>query len=100
MKSLFCGVLTAVLLLGLTGCFEDDYDPDVLRFENASGYLVHVISLTTEWPGFPLEQGQRVKLNNIQNPDFRFEPSYRVQLGSASTERDVVFVDAVPEKKE
>ena len=100
MKSLFCGVLMAVLVLGLTGCFEDDYDPNVLRFENASGYIVHVISLTTEWAGFPLEPGQRVKLDDIQNPDFRFEPKNSVQLGSASTERDVVFIDAAPEEKE
>ena len=96
MRSLAYIVLTAVLLLGLTGCFEDDYDPNQLRFENASTYSVMVYSLTTEWGGFPLDPGMDVVLEDIQNVDYRFEPSDLVQEGSASTTRDVVFVNAPP----
>lgn len=89
----------AVLLAGLAGCFEDDYDPNQLRFENASSRTVLVISLTTEWAGFPLDPGVSVTLEDIQNVDYRFEPKDRVQEGSASTKRDIVFVDAPPEEK-
>ena len=96
MKNVAYLVLTAVLLLGLTGCFEDDYDPNQLRFENASSYSVMVYSLTTEWAGFPLDPGMVVVLEDIQNVDYRFEPTDRVQEGSASTTRDVVFVNAPP----
>ena len=96
MKSLAYILLTAVLLLGLTGCFEDDYDPNQLRFENASSYTVMIYSLTTEWGGFPLDPGMVVVLEDIQNVDYRFEPKDRVQEGSASTTRDVVFVNAPP----
>lgn len=92
-------VVMAVLLVGLTGCFEDDYDPNELKFENASSHLVQVISLTTEWGGFPLDPGMRVKLDNIKNVDFRFEPATKVQKGTASTKRDVIFVDAPPVEK-
>ena len=67
-----------------------------LTFENMSGYTVAVIPLTIEWGGFSLAPGQRMKLKDIDNPDFRYEPSERVQEGSASTERYIVFVDAPP----
>ena len=96
MKKLAYLVLTAIVLLGLTGCFEDDYDPNQLRFENASSYSVMVLSLTTEWAGFPLDPGMVVVLEDIQNVDYRFTPEDRVKEGSASTERDVVFVNAPP----
>ncbi len=96
MKNVAYLVLTAVLLLGLTGCFEDDYDPNQLRFENASSYTVTVYSLTTEWGGFALGPGMVMELEDIQNVDYRFEPKDLVKKGSASSTRDVVFVNAPP----
>ena len=96
MRAWACGVGLAVLLVGLTGCFEDDYDSHDLKFENASRYSIQVISLTTEWGGFPLDPGMNVTLHHIDNVDYRFEPETLVQVGSASSERDVVFVDAPP----
>ena len=99
MKNIAYLVLTAVLLLGLTGCFEDDYDPNQLRFENASSYSVMIYSLTTEWGGFPLDPGMVVVLEDIQNVDYRFEPADLVQEGSASKGRDVVFVNAPPSEE-
>ena len=96
-KAIFSAALAAVVCC-LAGCFEDDSKEKAkeLTFENMSGYTVAVIPLTIEWGGFSLAPGQRLKLKDIDNPDFRYEPSERVQEGSASTERYIVFVDAPP----
>jgi hypothetical protein len=98
MKKWIFGVLMAVVLCGLTGCFEDDSKEKAKEviFENQSRYTVNVISLTIEWGSFALAPGQRVKLKDIENVDYRYEPTWKVQEGSASTVRYIVFVDALP----
>ena len=98
MRKMIASVALVALMCCLTGCFEEDSREKAKRvsFENASGYVVSVIPLTIEWGGFTLAPGQRVKLKDIDNVDFRYEPSDRVQEGSASTERYIVFVDAPP----
>jgi hypothetical protein len=99
MKKWIYSVLMAVVLCGLTGCFEDDSKEKAKEviFENQSRFTVNVISLTIEWGSFGLAPGQRVKLKNIENVDYRYEPSWRVQEGSASTPRYIVFVDSPPQ---
>ncbi len=98
MRKLIASVAMVTLMGCLTGCFEEDSREKAKRvtFENMSGYTVAVIPLTIEWGGFTLAPGQRVKLKDIDNVDYRYEPSERVQEGIASTERYIVFVDAPP----
>ncbi|MBU1694565.1 MAG: hypothetical protein KKC51_11460 [Verrucomicrobia bacterium] len=97
MKRLFISILMAVWMFSLTGC-ESDYSNNFrLTFENASRFTVQVIPLTTEWGGFSVAPGEIVKLDDIRDVDYRFEPADNVQEGSASTERYIIFVDAAPE---
>ncbi|MBP7831306.1 MAG: hypothetical protein KA248_15465, partial [Kiritimatiellae bacterium] len=90
------GILVAAALLPLIGCEDYDKKANRLTFENASRYTVQVIPLTTEWEGFTLGMGERVRLNDIRDVDYRYEPEGAVQEGSASSERYIVFVDAPP----
>jgi hypothetical protein len=94
MKKLAYALLMSVLALGIAGCEDEPEETDNLEFTNASRYTVNVIPLTTEWGGFSLAPGEKRKLNDIRDADFRYEPSTRVQEGSASKERFIVFVDA------
>ena len=100
MKSLFTGILMAVLMLSLAGC--EDYESKAYRltFENASRFTVQVIPLTTEWSGFSLAPNEIVKLNDIRDVDYSFAPEGQVQEGSASTERYIIFVDTPPTESE
>lgn len=100
MKSLLFGILVAVLMLSLTSCeMADDSKAFRLTFENASRVTVQVIPLTTEWSGFSIAPGEIVKLNDIRDVDYVFEPTDSVQEGSASTERYIIFVDAPPSEE-
>ena len=96
MKSLFTSISMAVLMLSLAGC--EDYESKAFRltFENASRVTVQVIPLTTEWSGFSIAPGEIVKLDDVRDLDYIFEPADSVQEGSASTERYIIFVDAPP----
>ena len=97
LKPLWRGLFAAVLLAGLAGCIGDDADEVYdLSFENLSSHTVTVVSLTSEWGGFTLAPGESITLRDIQNIDYYYVPSSRVQEGSDSTEREVVFVNAPP----
>ena len=93
-KALFV-ILMAIVAASLAGC-GDNYDVLPLRFVNASSYTISVISLSTKWGGFVLPPGAEKKLTNIRDVDYIFTPENLVQEGSASTERDIVFVNAAP----
>ena len=95
------GVLLGIGLLGLAGCDSlEGEEPDrSLTFENASRSVVTVYPLTTEWGAFSMVPMQVVKMDDIRDTDFRYEPHLKVQEGSASTERYVIFVDAPPLEK-
>ncbi|HQQ60124.1 MAG TPA: hypothetical protein PKU89_02170 [Kiritimatiellia bacterium] len=97
LKPLWRGLFAAVLLAGLAGCIGDDDDEVYdLSFENLSSHTVTVVSLNSEWGGFTLAPGESITLRDIQNIDYYYVPSSRVQEGSDSTEREVVFVNAPP----
>jgi hypothetical protein len=99
MKYFLCGVLAMGLLFGLTGCndpLSGNSDPSPLTFENASRYVVTVYPLTTEWGAFSLAPMDVKEMKDIRDIDYRWEPKSKVQLGSASTDRHVIFVDAPP----
>ena len=96
-KPMLGGLLMAVLLAGCLG--EDDEDVYDLSFQNLSSHTVSVVSLTTEWGSFSLAPGETVVLSDIRNVDYVFEPKTRVQEGSNSEEREVVFVNAPPKDK-
>lgn len=98
LKHMLMGLLMGVLLAGLAGCIGDSEEDEVydLSFKNMSSHRVSVVSLTTEWGSFSLAPGETVKLRNIRNVDYYFEPKTRVQEGSDSSEREVVFVNAPP----
>jgi hypothetical protein len=100
MKILLSSILMAVLMLSLTSCeMADDSKANRLTFENASRVTVQVIPLTTEWSGFSLAPGEIVRLDDIRDVDYVFEPADSVQEGSASVERYIVFVDAPPSEE-
>lgn len=89
-----------LIMLGcvaFSGCelIEDDEDLD-LTFENRAGRSVGVIPLTSEWAGFTLKPGEKKKLYDIRDVDYRLRPDSWFQLGSASTERYIIIVDAPP----
>ena len=96
MKSLLLSILMAGVMLGLTGCEDYEAKANRLTFENASRFTVQVIPLTTEWSGFSIAPGEIVKLDDVRDLDYIFEPADSVQEGSASTERYIIFVDAPP----
>jgi hypothetical protein len=98
MKHIWISLFMAVLLLGLAGCsWQDDTEnPNDLSFENASTHMVQVVSLTAEWGSFTLAPGEKVVLHNIKNVDYYFNKAKDVKVGSASTTRNVIFVDAIP----
>jgi len=102
MKKLLASVVLAAMVLGLAAGCEDDTDEKAkeLTFVNQSAYVVQVIPLTIEWGAFALAPGDRQKLKDIDNPDFRFEPESLVQEGINSEERYVVFVNALPSEGE
>lgn len=91
MKKALIVVLLAIVAFGLTGC--EDYDTKPLRFVNSSDYTVVVTSLSTEWDGFVLPPGATRKMTDIRDVDYTFEPDNKVQLGFASTDRYIVFVN-------
>ena len=101
MKHRMVGLLLAVSLLCFAGCelLENDDEGQSLTFENASRSVVTVYPLTTEWGAFSMVPTQVVKMDDIRDTDFRYEPHLKVQEGSASTERYVIFVDAPPIEK-
>lgn len=96
MKKLLCVMAAAFTAIAFVGCEDYDEKANRLTFENASHFTIQVISLTTEWEGFTLAPGERVRLNDIRDVDYRYEPEGSVQEGSASDERYIVFVDAPP----
>ena len=101
MKKIIAGLAMAVALCGMLGCEDDTQEKaKQLKFENRSVFAVAVISLTTEWGGFMLPPGATVKLDNIKNVDWIYEPEDKVQEGSSSKERHVIFVNAPPAKTE
>lgn len=100
MKKFIFSVLMAAAMLSLIGCEDYDKKANRLTFENASRFTIQVIPLTTEWAGFTLAPGDRVRLNDIRDVDYRYEPEGAVQEGSASSERYIVFVDAPPSEEE
>ena len=91
MKKALLVILLAIVAVALAGC--EDYDTRPLRVVNASDYVVRVKSLSTEWNGFSLAPGENRKMTDIRDVDFTFEPADKVQEGSASTERYIVFVN-------
>lgn len=94
MKNFISCVAVIVLVFWVSGCFDSGTDRSKrLTFENASHRTVHVISLTHEWQSFSLAPGEKVKLRNIDNPDYRYEPEHLIKEGSASSDRRVIFVD-------
>lgn len=93
-------MVLAALVSGLffmTGCEEDSDSDNNLTFENMSSRTVQVIPLTSEWAAFTLQPGEKKKLFDIRDVDYRLRPDARVQEGSASTERYIIIVDAPPE---
>ena len=97
MKKALLVITLAIAAVVLAGC--EDYDTKPLQFVNSSDYVVKVKSLSIEWTGFTLAQGERRKMTDIRDVDFTFEPSDKVMEGSASTERFIVFVNAQPAEK-
>ncbi|HOW98606.1 MAG TPA: hypothetical protein P5567_05620 [Kiritimatiellia bacterium] len=100
MKKLLCVFAMAFAAIPFVGCEDYDEKANRLTFENASHFSVQVISLTTEWNGFNLAPGERVRMNDIRDVDYRYEPEGSVQEGSASSDRYIVFVDAPPSDDE
>lgn len=89
----------AIALIGLPACtdiFESSKPDRNLRFENASSYTVTVIPQSTQWGGVRLEPGERITVRNVRDLDYRWHPPTRVVRGSASSTRDVIFVNAPP----
>ena len=91
MKKAVLVLLTVLMAAVLIGC--DDYDDQPLEFINSSSHMVVVTSLSTEWTGFALAPGQKVKMEHIRDVDYAWEPDKYVKLGFASTDRYIVFVD-------
>ena len=91
MRKVLIVACLAALMISLAGCEDTKSNP--LEFRNSSTYTVVVQSLSTEWSSFALAPGEKKKLTDIRDVDFTFEPSTRVQEGSASTERYIVFVN-------
>ncbi|MGA1530725.1 MAG: hypothetical protein ACO398_08260 [Kiritimatiellia bacterium] len=91
-------LLTALLAgsLLVAGCEEDSDSDNNLVFENVSSREVQVIPLSSEWATFTLKRGEKKKLYNIRDVDYRLRPSSRVQEGSASTDRYIIIVDTPP----
>ena len=100
MRRLIICACACAALLGTTGCelFSNQDDYGSLSFENASHFEIQVYPLTTQWSAFTLAPGQRVEIGDVRDTDFYFKPEDRVQEAAASGEREVIFVDAVPEK--
>ncbi len=98
MKKLCATLMLMVAVIALSGCLDDDAKKSAkrLQFENNSRYNITIIPLTTEWERFVLPRGETRTLENVRDADFRFEPADRVQQGSASTARFIVFVDSPP----
>lgn len=96
MKLLTCLVVSAVMI-ALAGCEFDESKYNDLKFDNASRFTVSVNPLTTEWSGFSLAPGEKRSFGDINNPDFSWEPLSKVDLGSSSTDRRIIFVDRAKE---
>ena len=99
MKKIVGSIVMAAMVFGLMGCFVDDNTKEKakeLTFDNQSRYTVEVIPLTIEFTAFYMASGERRTFKDIANPDFRYEPTWKVAEGSESTDRYVVFVDALP----
>ena len=94
MKNVCLVVLMAIAAATLAGC--EDYDEEPLHFLNSSSYTVTITSLSLEWSGFALAPGTKHKLSGIRDVDYTFEPKEKVQEGSASTERSIIFVITEP----
>jgi len=96
MKKILSGLVIVVLAVVVAGCELDNDKGRDLRFDNVSRFKVTVIPLTTEWKRFDLGPGQQLKLTDIENPDFTWKPLDLVELGSSSSERNVIFVNRAP----
>jgi hypothetical protein len=96
----FLFFLALMACVGITGCelIDDEEDRD-LTFVNQARRSVQVIPLTIEWKGFTLKPGEKKKLYDVRDVDYRLRPDSWFKLGSASTERYIIIVDAPPEKK-
>ena len=81
MNKWLLSLLLVVLMLGLAGCemFSSGDEYGSLTFENASRSLVYVYALSTAWSDFVLPPGEIVKMKNIRDTDYRYEPKNKVQ---------------------
>jgi hypothetical protein len=103
MKKTWLLLMVVVVALACAGC-EDDTKEKArqLTFENRSSYVIDIVPLTIEWQGFSLAPNEIVTLKDIDNVDWYFSrpsPS-KVQEGSSSQERWVIFVNAIPSEGE
>lgn len=96
MKKLLAYMMLASSLAFIAGCELEESDDLNLTFENMSSREVQVIPLTSEWAAFTLQPGEKKKLYDIRDIDYRLRPGSRVQEGTASTERYIIIVDAPP----
>ena len=80
MNKWLLSLLLIVLMLGLTGCemFSSGDEYGSLTFENASRSIVYVYALSTAWSDFVLPPGELVKMDNIRDTDYRYEPENKV----------------------
>ncbi len=96
MKKFLAYMMLASTLAFTVGCELEESEDLNLTFENMSSREVQVIPLTSEWAAFTLRPGEKKKLYDIRDIDYRLRPDSRVQEGSASTERYIIIVDAPP----
>ncbi len=99
MKAKVCSVFLTMAVLGLSACtdiFESSKSDRNLRFENSSSYTVTILPQSTQWGGVQIPPGERVTIRDVRDLDYRWHPPTRVVRGGASSDRDVIFVNAPP----
>lgn len=95
MKNLARFVAMIALLAAAVGC-EDVFSnsqKERVVFVNKSSYTVHVIPQAhSNWSGFSLDPGEKLKLNQPSDVFFTYEPRYRVDVGQNENGR-VLFIN-------